>query len=100
MDPGYNEDEEEEGRASDNEGGSKMRIRKGDKVAITIEGLEIVGTVLSQEYNGPEAGWYIELEDEKGRYRYWKQGQDGGDVRLVEDEVDDYTLEDLGNNWW
>ena len=78
-----------------------MRIKKGDRVRITVQGGRGVygagwgeGIVLSaanNEWNPDKpANWYIELDKDKcgGRnwetgYGYWKQGCDGGTVELL-----------------
>lgn len=82
-----------------------MQIRKGDRVRITIPGGHGIfqsfgagwgeGIVLTAANNQwdpeKEPNWYIELEKDKveGRnwttgYGYWKQGQDGGTVEILE----------------
>jgi hypothetical protein len=79
-------------------------IRKGDRIRITIPGGQGIfdsfgagwgeGIVLSA-YNAEwdrtkKPNWYLEVEKDKvsGRnwqtgYGYWKQGQDGGEVKLI-----------------
>lgn len=52
-------------------------IEVGDKIhaqGCTFE----VAKIFSQFYYGEEDGVYIEFEDPKGNYHYWKQGCDGG----------------------
>jgi hypothetical protein len=54
--------------------------KKYSQVVINHQGQEIHGKVLSADNWGEQDGWYIELIDSNGMYRYWKQGQDGGDL--------------------
>lgn len=62
-------------------------ISKDSIVTIQAKGITITGTVLTANYWGEEDGWYIEILDEQGMYRYWKQGQDGGELIDVKDPM-------------
>lgn len=65
---------------------------------IRIEGREtgwgdLVGRVLTANNWGREdqSDWYIELKlglDGNGEYRYWKQGMDGGTLRVTSCDCD------------
>lgn len=63
-----------------------LTIEKDSKVAIMFNGNKIEGKVLTANNWGPEDGWYIEMIDTFGNYRYWKQGPDGGEVIEVDGE--------------
>ena len=65
----------------------KLIIKEGDRVEIKAQGITVTGTVDSaNNYNQwgtkPDC-WYIELTSDSGNYHYWKQGVDGGTVRLL-----------------
>lgn len=62
----------------------KRTIKKGAIVTIEVNGLTVIGEVYSADYWGESDGWYIELVDTNGVYRYWKQGQDGGKLINIE----------------
>lgn len=66
--------------ATDNK---NVEVKKGDQIAIRAQGITIKGTVISANWYGPTDGWYIETSTESGGYSYWKQGQDGGQLRFV-----------------
>jgi hypothetical protein len=57
-----------------------MKIKKGDEVKIKCQGLQVKGEVISADNWGVDGGWYIEMLDSNGQYRYWKQGEDGGEL--------------------
>lgn len=58
-----------------------MNINSGDKVRITARGLIVTGIVQSA---WADMGlWNINLTDERGNPRSWKQRYDGGTVEKV-----------------
>jgi hypothetical protein len=61
------------------------KLEKETYVLIRCQGSTISGKVLTARWWGENDGWYIELIDGYGLYRYWKQGSDGGE--LVEPKV-------------
>ena len=64
-----------------------MEIKKGDRVKINSLGLTIVGEVLSavnyKNYFEEKDNWYIEIISDSNEYHYWKQKEDGGEVRKL-----------------
>ena len=59
------------------------RVEIGDKIhaqGCTFE----VAKIISQDDYGNDGGIYIEFEDPKGNYHYWKEGCDGGYVIVKE----------------
>lgn len=62
-------------------------IKKGSMVTIKVNGVIVKGEVYSADFWGNEDGWYIELVDINGVYRYWKQGEDGGELLEVEENA-------------
>ena len=58
-------------------------IIRGDTVEIKAQGETVTGTVISASYSFLGKDWNIEFTDSTGTYRYWKQKQDGGTVRLL-----------------
>lgn len=57
------------------------RVAEGDQIVIRIKGVDTVGTAVSASWYGPKDGWYIEFTRlDNGRYGYWKQGIDGGEL--------------------
>ena len=57
------------------------RVIEGDQVVIRVKGVDTVGTVVSASWYGVKDGWYIEFTRlDNGRYGYWKQGMDGGEL--------------------
>jgi len=59
------------------------KLEVGQEVALQVNRTNVRGKVISASHEGAD-GWYIELRDENGRYRYWKQGSDGGKLRAVD----------------
>jgi hypothetical protein len=59
------------------------RLENGTEVVIKAIGGEVKATVLQADNWGGEDGWYIEMVDSTGQYRYWKQGYDGGSIISV-----------------
>lgn len=58
-----------------------MDINSGDKVRITVRGMSATGIVKSAwEDRGM---WNVEMTDDRGNPRYWKQRYDGGTVEKV-----------------
>ena len=56
---------------------NKVIVEVGDR--IKSQGATFtVAKIFSQFYYGERDGVYIEFEDPKGNYHYWKQGCDGG----------------------
>jgi len=55
----------------------------GQVIALQVGRTNVRGVVISADHFGKD-GWYIELTDENGLYRYWKQGSDGGKLRAVD----------------
>jgi hypothetical protein len=53
-------------------------VKRGDIVRLDFED-SVIDEIISQDHFGDE-GWYIEFIDTLGRYRYWKQGTDGGEL--------------------
>ena len=60
-------------------------LDKGTEVTINAQGINVTGEVISAQHYGDE-GWYIELLDTKGNYRYWKERYDGGHLTHIEGE--------------
>lgn len=56
------------------------KIKRDDTVVIQWNGIKIEATVLTANHWGKQDGWYIEMVDKNGVYRYWKQNQDGGEL--------------------
>lgn len=55
------------------------RVEVGDKIhaqGCTFE----VAKIISQNDYGDDGGIYLEFEDPRGNYHYWKEGHDGGKV--------------------
>lgn len=67
----------------------KTWLDKGTLVEIHAQGLKIKGSVITADYWSDREGWYIELTDSYGTYRYWKQRYDGG--RLVSIDGEPHT---------
>lgn len=61
----------------------RKHLVKDTEVTIHAKGMVITGKVLSADHYGQD-GWYIELIDTRGTYRYWKQGQDGGELVSID----------------
>ena len=55
------------------------RVEIGDKIHAQDYTFE-VAKIISQSDYGNDGGIYIEFEDPKGNYHYWKEGHDGGYV--------------------
>lgn len=55
------------------------RVDVGDTICSQGCAFE-VAKIISQNDYGNDGGIYIEFEDPKGNYHYWKQGHDGGYV--------------------
>lgn len=62
----------------------RKTLKEGTIIAIKSQGLTVKGKVISAEHWGERDGWYIEMIDTDGNYRYWKQGQDGGELLSIE----------------
>lgn len=63
-------------------------IKKGDIVAITLNGYEHIGQVIMADYDSHRKTYNIEIDRMKGGepgYAYWKQFSDGGTVRKLGD---------------
>jgi hypothetical protein len=63
-----------------------QRFIPGDRVRIESHGCTRVGEVTSaQNFPGPDGqpDWYIEMIDDENGNVYWKQGQDGGTIELL-----------------
>lgn len=59
------------------------RVEIGDKIHAQGYTFE-VAKIISQSDYGNDGGIYIEFEDPKGNYHYWKEGHDGGYVIIEE----------------
>lgn len=70
----------ERSRSSD----GMVSVLTRDRITIHAQGVTVSGTVLSAIFWGPPDGWYIEITLDNGRYSYWKQGLDGGEIVAVE----------------
>ena len=70
-----------------------IRISEGDKIKVWCQGELVEGKVISAMDYDEDGGWYIEMTDLKGVYRYWRQGQDGGELL----EVNDKRVEELSD---
>jgi len=72
------------------------KLEAGQTVAIQVNRTNVRGKVISASHYGAD-GWYIELTDENGMYRYWKQGQDGGKLRGIDTvaiDVEDWNSDE------
>ena len=65
----------------------KVEIHRGDLVEIEIRtgysAGTYRGTVLTANYWSDRDGWYIEFDRPGSGYGYWKQGPDGGVVKVL-----------------
>ena len=59
----------------------EYRVNKGDIIKIGRKEYRI-SLLLTAEHYTPE-GWFIEFYDAAGRYHYWKQYEDGGELLNV-----------------
>lgn len=74
-----------------------MKAFKNDVVVIEHRGMKVEGTVLSANHWGESEGWYIEMIDTDGMYRYWKQGEDGGELLEVKHDVKRLDIKEWEN---
>jgi hypothetical protein len=57
-------------------------VKAGDM--IKVRGItRTIKEIISQDYYGDRDGWYIEFVGTDGKYGYWKQGCDGGQLIRV-----------------
>ena len=69
-----------------------LQIKKGDRVMIYTAGDQYTGEVISADNmtsHRPDQpdNWYLEVYTRNG-YGYWKQGVDGGVVKLLDEDND------------
>lgn len=58
---------------------------KDKDLYVRLHGCSIhIDRIVSIDHFGERDGWYIEFYDDRGTYRYWKQGYDGGELIVKE----------------
>lgn len=58
----------------------KFDIKNGDTITIESQGIKATGEVFFAQHWGEEDGWHIEMMDNTGVFRNWKQSIDGGQI--------------------
>ena len=60
-----------------------LEAQKGDIIKFDNGEQYIISQIMYQDYwDRPDCGWMIEFIDSKGKYHYWKQADDGGEIIL------------------